>query len=610
LARNSDITLHRALASGPMRVLLVEDDRAEARFLQTILQTKLQQRLQLLHVQRLGEALDALTQQSFDVVLLDLSLPDSQGIASLDQLLQQQPQLPVVVLTNTNDDHLAVEAVRHGAQDYLLKRQLNARPARSAARSSQGNPRSPFPSLEPPPETDDLPSADLPNADMLVRSLCYAIERQHTAEALQAANDHLEQRVQARTAELAATNALLSQAIAERQRLEAQFLRAQRLESVGNLAAGIAHDMNNIFTPILAVSELLPLKEPNLTPSSHKLLHVVEDSARRGSALVKQILAFARGVEGRREPLAISSLLDELVPILRPTLPKHIDFQVTCPPQLSPIQGDVTQLHQVLMNLCVNARDAMPQGGQLRLAVSQQQLEATACLHYQPDGTAKPGPYIVLSVTDTGIGMPTPVLEQMFDPFFSTKPVGQGTGLGLSAVLGIVKSHGGLIDVQSQVGSGTTIQVWLPATPAAVIPTPPTAVPPVGQQQLVLVVDDEAAIRDITKATLESYHYRVLTAANGPAAIALCQEYDQNWSDSIQLLLLDLMMPDLDGFALLPMLQPLCPKATAIAMSGLSPVQMVQRATAVGFQQFLAKPFTTQELLQTLQTASTAPKPQ
>lgn len=214
---------------------------------------------------------------------------------------------------------------------------------------------------------------------------------------------------------------------------------------------------------------------------------------------------------------------------------------------------------------------------------------------------------MVLSVGDTGIGMPPAVLEQMFDPFFSTKPVGQGTGLGLSAVLGIVKSHGGLIDVQSQVGGGTTVQIWLPAAPAAVIPTPPPDVPLVGQQQLVLVVDDEAAIRDIAQATLERYQYRVLTAADGTAAIALCQDYAQTHPDAINLMLLDLMMPGLDGFALLPQLQPMFPQATAIAMSGLCPVEVVQRAIAVGFQQVLAKPFTTQELLQTLQATAESP---
>jgi signal transduction histidine kinase len=558
LARNSDITLDRALTSGSVRVLLVEDNLAEGRFLQEILRDKLLNRLTLSHVQRLTDALLALTEQTFDVALLDLTLPDSQGLDSLDQLLHQYPKLPTVVLTNTNDNDLAVEAVRHGAQDYLVKRQVNG--------------------------------------DVLVRSLCYAIERQQTAEALQQANENLEQRVQARTAELAATNDRLTQEIAERERLEAQFLRAQRLESLGTLAAGIAHDMNNILTPILSVSQLLPMKLPQLDANSRKLLQLMEESAHRGSALVKQILAFARGVEGNRAPVQMSDLFTEIVQILQQTLPKTIAIHLDCADNVGAVYGDATQLHQILMNLCVNARDAMPQGGRLEIIAMLQTLTEPL-----PYWATEAGSYVMIEIRDTGMGMDSETLDRIFDPFFSTKPIGQGTGLGLSAVLGIVKSHGGWIDVQSQVGIGTKFQIFLPAYAMDKHKTVASHNILYGHQETILVVDDEPAVREVTQATLESYNYRVITAADGIDAIDVCQKH----ADQINLMLIDLMMPRMDGFSTITALHQLCPQIPAIAMSGVSPPDIVHRAEAMGFQRFLAKPFSTQELLQVLQSATT-----
>jgi signal transduction histidine kinase len=567
LARNSDITLDRALVADTVHVLLVEDNLAEGRFLREILWDKWLARLDLVYVQRLTDAIAALQQRSFDVVLLDLTLPDSQGLESLDRLRQDYPQLPIVVLTNTNDNDLAVEAVRHGAQDYLVKRQVNA--------------------------------------DVLVRSLCYAIERQQSADALQAVNESLEQRVQERTAELAATNARLTQEIAERERLEAQFLRAQRLESLGTLATGIAHDMNNVLTPILSVSQLLPMKLPELDPPTRHLLQVMEESAHRGSALVKQILAFVRGVEGNRAPVSMPDLLREVVQILQQTLPKTIGIQLDCAADLGSVYGDVTQLHQVLMNLAVNARDAMPEGGQLVMQGTLQMLQTLPTLPTMaalPDVDVQPGAYVVITVRDTGVGMDAAVLDRMFDPFFSTKAIGRGTGLGLSAVLGIVKSHGGFIDVQSEVGEGTTFQIFLPADQWAA--NCATSHPDLlcGHQEMVLVVDDEVAIREIMQVTLESYNYRVMTAVDGLEAIERCRQH----ADQINLLLIDLMMPRMDGFATISAIHQICPQTPAIAMSGVSPTDIVHQAEVMGFQRFLTKPFSTQELLRVLQMAITS----
>jgi two-component system, cell cycle sensor histidine kinase and response regulator CckA len=249
----------------------------------------------------------------------------------------------------------------------------------------------------------------------------------------------------------------------------------------------------------------------------------------------------------------------------------------------------------VLMNLCVNARDAMPAGGELEIRSCLQIRQPPAALLSQG---AQGGLCVVMDVRDTGTGMPPAVLDLIFDPFFSTKAIGKGTGLGLSAVLGIVKSHGGWIDVQSQVGVGTTFQIVLPAYTDTV--GSPSAGDDLlqGHQEMVLVVDDEAAIRETMKVMLESYNYRVLTAAGGMDAIALCR----NHADTIHLMVIDLMMPRMDGFSTMSVLRQICPQIPAIAMSGVTPTETVHRAEAMGFQRFLAKPFSAHELLRVLQT--------
>ena len=659
-----------------VNILLVEDNLAEARLLQEVLKGSLISRFKLAHVKRLKDAMAQIEVDHFDVILLDLTLPDSYGLASLDSLIEHAPKLPIVVLTNTNDDELAVEAVRHGAQDYLVKRQLNQ--------------------------------------DILVRSLRYAIERKQAAEALREANEILELRVQERTAELETANELLRREIewcqriqerlelaqkagkigtfewsipsneitwtaelealyglapgsfngryddwiqtlhpddrsnteqelwqavrvghglntefriilpngeirwiavksslfhdltgkpmrmigihmdiTEKKQLEAQFLRAQRLESLGTLASGIAHDLNNILSPILMGAQLLPLKFPDVNDQTRQMIKTIETSAQRGAGLVKQILSFARGVEGKRVNLQMNHLLLEIRKIIQQTLPKSIDIHADISPDLWMILGDVTQMHQVFMNLCVNARDAMPEGGVLQINAENLLLdEQYARMHLD----ANVGPYVVVTVTDTGTGIPPDILHRIFDPFFTTKEIGKGTGLGLSAVLGIVKSHGGFVDVQSEVNKGSTFKVYLPASPSTALPTNEHLELLLGQQELILVVDDEAAIRESTQTTLETYNYRVLTASDGIEAVSVFAEY----KDKIQGVLIDMMMPSLDGLAIIPLLRQFNPGVYVVVMSGLNSTEAVLQAERVGCQGFLPKPFTTRELLQIL----------
>jgi PAS domain S-box-containing protein len=379
--------------------------------------------------------------------------------------------------------------------------------------------------------------------------------------------------------------------ITEKKLLESQFLRAQRLESVGTLAGGIAHDLNNILTPILTAAQLLQLKYSNIDERSQQMFKTIEANAKRGAALVKQVLHFTRGVEGKRTIVQVNHLFSEIKQIVEETFPKSIELSTNIKPDLWAVIGDATNLHQVIMNLVVNARDAMPNGGTLSISaanifIDQQyaRMNLDACV----------GPYIAITIADTGIGMPAEILDRIFEPFFTTKDIGKGTGLGLSTVRGIIKGFGGFVNVSSQVSKGTEFKVFLPAVEAAVTPLSEDLELLKGNGELVLVVDDEPKILETTKISLETYNYRVMTARDGIEAIALYAQYQ----DDISIVLMDMMMPSMDGVTTTRTLQKINSLVKIITVSGLAASEKLTGNTAV--KAFIAKPYTTKELLQTL----------
>jgi two-component system, cell cycle sensor histidine kinase and response regulator CckA len=249
--------------------------------------------------------------------------------------------------------------------------------------------------------------------------------------------------------------------ITERKQLEAQLLRVQRLESIGTLASGIAHDLNNVLTPILASSQLLLLKHPDLDLQSQRLLNLLEASARRGAALVKQILTFAKGAESRPSPIDLRSIVTDAVLFCQQTFSRTIAISVEMPEYDIPmILGDATQLHQVLMNLCLNARDAMPEGGNLSITVQEQMIDNLSPESYRVHAQKR---YVVLTVRDNGTGIGHEAIDRIFDPFFTTKAADKGTGLGLSTAARIIQNHGGFITIDSKLDQGSEFQVFLPA---------------------------------------------------------------------------------------------------------------------------------------------------
>ena len=382
---------------------------------------------------------------------------------------------------------------------------------------------------------------------------------------------------------------IVSTDITETKRLESQFLRAQRLDTIGSMASGIAHDLNNVFSPILmSVDMLRPLATHGKDRSIFQLLH---DSAHRGAHIVQQLLLFGRGGDAHLESIALDRLVQEITNIIRETFPRHITYQQELPTDLWPIRGDATQIHQILLNLCINARDAMPNGGRLRIIADNHTVTAPL-----PDSApdATPGPYVRLHVTDTGCGMPPDVLTRIFDPFFTTKPLGQGTGLGLATVREIIKKHGGFLTVESQVGTGSTFTVYLPARdltePQSSAPIDTTKLS--GNGETILIVDDETSVQQMLQLALEGLNYRTLVANDGAEALAL---HTQN-PDTVRLVIADMVMPNLPGQNTIRCLRQVAPRLPIIAISGLESEKAKVDALADPHIQFVFKPFSLEQI--------------
>ncbi len=378
--------------------------------------------------------------------------------------------------------------------------------------------------------------------------------------------------------------------ITEHRKLEQQFLRAQRLESIGTLAGGIAHDLNNILAPISMAIELLKMRVTD--GRSSELLDTIAGSAKRGADMVGQVLSFARGMEGHRVEIHPRQLILEIEGILRDSFRKNIAMEVQAGRDLWTIRGDPTQLHQVLLNLCVNARDAICGTGRILISADNVEIdESFAAMNLE----AKEGSHLCIEVEDDGEGIPLEIIDKIFDPFFTTKSVGKGTGLGLSTTLAIVKSHGGFIRTFSQPGVGTRFRVYLPAHPelSGTAPVPQRAELPHGNGETVLIVDDEISIRQITRQTLESFGYHTLLAADGQQAVALYTTYQS----AIDVVLTDMMMPIMDGPATIRKLMEINPAVRIIATSGIIANRDLAHLSGHGVKNFLPKPYTAETLL-------------
>ncbi|MDB6127046.1 MAG: hypothetical protein JWM35_942 [Verrucomicrobia bacterium] len=575
-----------------------------------------------------------------DLIISDFSLPKFGGLDALEIVRASAPDIPFIFLSGSIGEERAIAAVRAGAYDYVLKdnmarlgvvirRALDDFAQRRRRKENERRLLELGGIIE--RANEAIVVSDMAGRITLWNNGAERLYGVSAADALGRSSEEIFETGQVQTAreatletgewhrELSITtrdgrnividlrmtlvrddagqpSARLSIAtdITEKKQLEEQFLRAQRLESLGLLAAGIAHDLNNVLAPVLLSASLL--RHCAIAAEDVRMIDMLEKSAGRGSALVKQILSFAHGAGGELQPTQVKHLLRDVIDVIQASFIKSIVIEEHVPNDLWTIQANPTQIHQILLNLAVNARDAMlPRGGgTLRLQAKNLMLDEHGASEIEG---AHPGAFLVLEVGDTGTGMTPEVLARIWEPFFTTKGQGKGTGLGLSTVRGIAAAHNGFVTVDSRVGHGTTFRVYLPADILAgeAQASTVTSAPPSGHGELILVVDDEADIRDVAAALLSQHGYRTLTCGSAEEAIVLFTAH----SAEIRAVISDINMPNLDGTALAHALHRVKPDLRILAMSGLG-IQGSSHAANPAFAAVIQKPFTVDALLTAL----------
>ncbi|MFZ5496061.1 MAG: response regulator [Verrucomicrobiota bacterium] len=634
----------------PLRLLHLEDNRHDAELIHASICEEWPASV-IERVDTREGFITALIRHDFDLILSDFSMPAFNGLQALDIARVQNRDIPFIFLSGTIGEENAVLALQHGAVDYVMKdrparlipaihRALALRHERHLRLAAERRMREQAGLLD--KARDAICVTDL-DGRMIYRNrsaarllgwsvhqaqnrLLHALFKhsglEHLDEALRQLHatgtwagelritdkDGLLRQIESRwtlvqdDASRPKAILLMNTDITEQKNYETQLLRAQRLEGIGTLAGGIAHDLNNTFSPILMAVTLL--RDSLRDAKQLELLGGIESSARHGASLIRQLLNFARGADGERTEVQVRTVIRNVVTLLGDTLPRTIQIEFNTSSDLWPVHADSTQLVQVLMNLGINARDAMPKGG--RLVFSADNIVVDEAITVANPGT-RTGPHVRITVADTGTGIPPQLLDRIFDPFFTTKAAGKGTGLGLSTVLGIVKGHQGFVQVQSEAGRGTEFRIHLPAAPAtATAPAPPPAplAPVKGKGELILVIDDEPGVREMLSLVLRTHGYRVAVAANGSDGLI---SYRKNQGE-IQAVVTDMMMPGLQGGEVIRELQRLNPDVRIVAMSGIRSELTALRRDPARLA-ILSKPMTPQELVQAIQAVLPSGQP-
>lgn len=624
-----------------VQVLLVEDDADDVLITQRLLQKALAIDPQVTWVATFEEGLDAVRDKMHDVALVDYQLGPHTGLELLKQAGGAASPTPIILLTGQGDHRIDLEAMASGAADYMVKGQVDAdgleravrytlerRRVEDQLRARKARLREQATLLE--KANDAVMACNLDGrvsywnqrAAAMTGWTIAEIQQQGIGDllyeeaagtldaVLQAVRErgewsgelHLRTRtgpdkiVESRWTLVhdeqghPTTILVLNTDVTEQRALHSQFLRLQRMESIGRLVGGIAHDLGNLLVPISLGVRVMQQRFGE-DERAARTLQMMQQSAQRGSNMVKQVLAFARGVEGEQVVMAPSDVIDEVEQITRETFPPNIEILYAVADDLGVILGDATQLQQVLLNLSVNARDAMPEGGTLSLEAANITItEEDARRNLE----AAVGNYVRISVRDTGVGIPPDVVDNIFEPFFTTKDIGKGTGLGLSTVYSIVKSHGGFVSVHSEVGAGTVFHLYLPQTEKERAPVVADSEEKghEGQGELILLVDDEPNLRAAIADMLTDARYRVVTAINGNDALQTLTGQTQ----TVAAVITDISMPEMDGRALIRALRARNVSIPILATSGRADHQ-VEEVMAAGATHFVAKPFAPEALL-------------
>lgn len=629
----------------PLVVLLVEPDQVDADMARLTLRRE--SHLRIRHVPSAGQALRLLDERErVDVILADFALPDGNVLDLIKEVRQaRQLDLPVVVNTRVGDEDAAAQALQLGAADYVVKTagyqqrlawhlenaalRAEADRGERALRESEAHFRSLIENVSDLITTLDRsgridsqsPAVEaalgMSASEVVGRPAQRFVHRKDCAEAVRALRraaakpgsacafaarlrhrDGSWRHFEIRARSLVGGRVILnSRDVTQQRDLEAQYRHAQKLEAVGHLSAGIAHDFNNLLS-IVQLNATLLRSLPGVTADMERAVHGIDHACERAAQLTRQLLVFSRREQIHFAHVELNCVIAGVTPMLSRLLGAALRVRTALAPVSLHTRADSGMLEQVLVNLAVNARDAMPQGGVLRIESAELELDESAAQTLSAE--ARPGRFARVSISDTGAGIPPEVLPHVFEPFFTTKAAGQGTGLGLAVVYGIVKQHQGWILLESTVGRGTSFHLYLPRADPPGVQTlaaaPPTT--PRGRGETILVVEDEAGLRMIMQLTLEHYGYRVLAAPTGATALGLWDRHQ----DEIALLLTDLVMPDgMDGRELAARLIAQRPELPVIYTSGY-PADVARDLALIPEVNFLSKPFEGARLAKTLRT--------
>ncbi len=624
-------------------ILIAEDDEGVLQLIQNILNRN---GFHCDGVKSGSEAIAKLKDTQYKLILLDYQLSDMLGEQVISKFENGIQKIPFIIMTGHGDEKIAIDMMKLGARDYLVKDEkfLEILPRVVSRVDQQINHEIRLNRAEEKLH-EQAKLIDIANDAIVVRDMedmvlflnkaaeqlyGYKVEeavgrksvelfyKEDFIHAVEAENEVLNKgewqgELRQKTKEggnltvesrqtLIRNEAgqpksilVINRDITEKKQLEVQFLRSQRMEGIGSLAGGIAHDLNNLLAPISLSSDLL--LRFDLDEKSRELISVIKTSAERAGSVVHQVLTFARGMENvEHDILQPKLVVKEIVDIAKKTFPKNINIFLKVLYDLWLIKADSTHLHQVLLNLCVNARDAMPDGGDLILGVDNMHVDNQFAAIYQE---AKPGPYVKFTISDTGIGMSSEIKERIFDPFFSTKELCDGTGLGLSSAHGIVQNLGGFISVESEVNEGSTFHIFIPAEVSMSEIQPALQVRPSlpdVKGELILLVDDNIEFRKVTQETLENHGYKVLVAEDGTEALA---QFAKHGND-VKVMITDIAMPHLDGTTLVRTLKRMNSELKFIVSTGLGEKSAIHKFEDLGVKIFLKKPFNTDTLINAL----------
>ncbi len=622
----------------PLRLLLVEDSENDALLLVREL-TRAGFEPVVERVETAVAMQAALDRQGWDIVLGDYSMPQFGGAAALALLRERGLDVPFIIVSGTIGEERAVAAMKAGASDYVPKDKLKRlvpvierelreaagrrerRRAEAALREAEAgystlveqapvgiyrsNPAGRFLSAnralarilgyDSPAELLGLDMtrdvyADPAERQRLLDRDSYTEREYDEVEATWKRKDGRRLTVQLSVRAVRDGSGGVEyyetfvRDVTEQRRLEGQLLQAQKMEAVGRLAGGVAHDFNNLLTVILSYSDLLLEDLPPEIPDRADVAEI-RKAAVAASSLTRQLLAFSRQQVLEPRVLDVNTVVASTEKLLTRLLGEDVSLTTTLAAALGAVKVDPGQLEQIIMNLAVNARDAMPRGGRLSIETANVEMDESY-VHGHP--LARPGHYVMLAVSDTGTGMDAATQARIFEPFFTTKEAGKGTGLGLATVYGIVRQSSGFIWVYSEPGHGTSFKIYLPRVDEPVSPAGAPAPQVVGGSETVLVVEDVAAVRAVTRQMLERQGYCVLEAANGATALSLARQHQS----AIHLLVTDVVMPEVSGRELADQLVQLRPDMKVLFMSGYTDDAVVRHGILQEGIAYLQKPFT------------------